>query len=194
MARKMAKKNKSQSAPLPGWVWMATGLFIGLFVAFLVHLKDNYPALSLPATEKSDRKSSRDTREVRKTTQDTIPAAPKTQYDFYTILPEMEIAVPDNGADESNPEATAPFKHDSQFILQAGSFKTLSQADQMKASLALLGVEASIQSVTIDNTNNGATTWHRVRLGPYDSFSQMNKIRSRLRRNNIEALLLKLKS
>jgi len=195
MARKaMAKKNKSKSAPLPGWVWMATGLFIGLFVAFLVHLKDNYPALSLPATEKAEKKSGRDTRDVRKTTKDSIPAAPKTQFDFYTILPEIEIAVPDSETSDSGTDNNAPFKHDSQFILQAGSFKTLSQADQMKASLALLGVESTIQSVTIDNTRNGAATWHRVRLGPYDSFSQMNKIRSRLRRNNIEALLLKLKS
>ncbi|MCK4744341.1 MAG: SPOR domain-containing protein [Sulfuriflexus sp.] len=189
MARKMAKKNKSKSTPLPGWVWMATGLFIGLFVAFLVHLKDNYPALSLPATEKTTTKQSRDTRDVRKT-----PAAPKTQFDFYTILPEMEIAIPDSEASSSNTDKNAPFKHDSQFILQAGSFKKLAQADQMKASLALLGVQAKIQSVTINNPNKGASTWHRVRLGPYDSFSEMNRIRSRLRRNNIEALLLKLKS
>jgi len=191
MARKMAKKNKptSSSAPLPGWVWMITGLFIGLFVAFLVHLKDNYPALSLPESERTEKKPSRDTRDVRKT-----PAAPKTQFDFYTILPEMEIAVPESEANDSDTDKNTAFKHDSQFILQAGSFKTLAQADQMKASLALLGVQAKIQSVTIDNTNNGASTWHRVRLGPYDSFGEMNRIRSRLRRNNIEALLLKLKS
>lgn len=189
MARKMAKKNKSKSAPLPGWVWMATGLFIGLFVAFLVHLKDNYPALTLPAAEKTVKKSGRDTREVRKT-----PEVPKTQFDFYTILPEMEIAIPDSEVSDSSTDKNPAFKHDSQFILQAGSFNKLAQADQMKANLALLGVQADIQSVTINNANNKATTWHRVRLGPYDSFSEMNRIRSRLRRNNIEALLLKLKS
>jgi len=194
MARKMAKKNKSKSAPLPGWVWMATGLFIGLFVAFLVHLKDNYPALSLPAVEKTEKKSARDVRDVRKTKPNEAPAPPKTQFDFYTILPEMEIAIPENAIDETHTDKNPAFKHDSEFILQAGSFKTLSQADQMKASLALLGVQAKIQSVTIDNAKKGATTWHRVRLGPYDNFGEMNKIRSRLRRNNIEALLLKLKS
>lgn len=194
MARKMAKKNKSTSTPVPGWVWMATGLFIGLFVAFLVHLKDNYPALSLPAAENIQKKSGRDTREVRKDNSDNVVPAPKTQFDFYTILPEMEIAVPDSEISGSSTDKNPAFKHDSQFILQAGSFKQLAQADQMKASLALLGAQAKIQSVTIDNDNNGATTWHRVRLGPYDSFSEMNRIRSRLRRNNIEALLLKLKS
>ncbi len=193
MARKMAKKNKSSSTPLPGWVWMITGLFIGLFVAFLVHLKDNYPGLSLPKTANTAKPSSRDTRDVRKRNTDSIPAAPRTQYDFYTILPEMEIAVPDTDTDDNTNKSTA-FKHNSQFILQTGSFKKLAQADEMKASLALLGVQAKIQSVTINNANSGATTWHRVRLGPYDSFGEMNKIRSRLRRNKIEALLLKLKS
>ena len=193
MARKMAKKNKSGSAPLPGWVWMITGLFIGLFVAFLIHLKDNYPGLSLPETATTAKQTRRDTRDVRKSATSNIPAAPKTQYDFYTILPEMEIAVPDTEVNESTGKNTA-FKHNSKFILQAGSFKKLSQADEMKASLALLGVQAKIQSVTINNANSGATTWHRVRLGPYDSFGEMNKIRSRLRKNKIEALLLKLKS
>ncbi len=188
----MAKKNKSTSAPLPGWVWMITGLFIGLFVAFLVHLKDNYPGLSLPKSTSTEKRTSRDTRDVRKSKNDIILPAPRTQYDFYTILPEMEIAVPD--VEEGATNKNTAFKHNSKFILQTGSFKKLSQADEMKASLALLGVHAKIQSVTINNASSGATTWHRVRLGPYDSFGEMNKIRSRLRRNKIEALLLKLKS
>ncbi len=188
----MAKKNKLSSTPLPGWVWMITGLFIGLFVAFLIHLKDNYPGLSLPPSSNTQKQSTRHAPDARKTQRDNIPAAPKTQFDFYTILPEMEIAIPDTEINSNSGKNTA-FKHDSKFILQAGSFKKLSQADEMKASLALLGVQAKIQTVTI-NTNNKATTWHRVRLGPYDSFGEMNKIRSRLRRNKIEALLLKLKS
>jgi len=191
----MAKKNKSSSAPLPGWVWMITGLFIGLFVAFLIHLKDNYPGLSLPPSATTQQPSGRDTRDVRKRSNETIPAAPTTQYDFYTILPEMEIAVPDTDASSSTTnDKNAAFKHDSQFILQTGSFKKLSQADEMKASLALLGIQSKIQSVTINNASNGASTWHRVRLGPYSSFGEMNKIRSRLRQNKIDALLLKLKS
>jgi len=193
MARKMAKKNKSSSTPLPGWVWMITGLFIGLFVAFLIHLKDNYPGFTLPQSSNTEKQSSRHAPDTRKTKRDNIHAAPKTQFDFYTILPEMEIAVLDTEINSNSGKSTA-FKHDSKFILQAGSFKKLSQADEMKASLALLGVQAKIQTVTINNANNKATTWHRVRLGPYDSLGEMNKIRSRLRKNKIEALLLKLKS
>ena len=175
---------------------MITGLLIGLFVAFLVHLKDNYPALTLPEKNtNSEKKTGRDAREVRKSSTEKIPPAPRTQFDFYTILPEMEIAVPDTEiTDKTGTDKNPAFKHDSKFILQAGSFKQLSQADQMKASLALIGVEASIQSVTIDNATTGATTWHRVRLGPYNNLGEMNRVRSRLRQNNIDAMLLKLKS
>jgi len=189
----MAKQNKSSSAPLPGWVWMITGLVIGLFVAFLVHLKDNYPGLALPKSSETEKRTTRDTRDVRKNKNSPIPPAPRTQFDFYTILPEMEIAVPDTDISDGKDKNTA-FQHNSKFILQTGSFKKTSQADEMKASLALLGVQAKIQSVTINNDDGGATTWHRVRLGPYDSFGEMNKIRTRLRNNKIDVMLLKLKS
>ena len=188
--KKMAKKTSPGSKPLPGWVWMVTGLMIGLFVAFLVHLKDNYTGVTIETTEQAQPKQ-RDARAVRKLEQATVPPPERTRFDFYTILPEMEIAIPD---DEIETQTTRPehpvLKQPGKFVLQAGSFKTVDQADRMKASLALLGVEAKIQSVTINNNE----TWHRVRLGPYENVTELNRIRSRLRQNNIDAILLKLKS
>lgn len=189
----MAKKHKAGSAPLPGWVWLVTGLMIGLFVAFLVHIKDNYPALSLGNKEGTAQRST-DTRAVRQP--DTTPTPPreKTRFDFYTILPEMEIAVPDDEVNNEQAKAINPaLQQPGNYILQTGSFKTLEQADRMKASLALLGLEASIQSVTINKDNN-TETWHRVRIGPYGNVADLNKARSRLRSNNIDAILLRLKS
>jgi cell division protein FtsN len=190
MARKvMAKKKKkpNNSAPLPGWVWLATGLMIGLFVAFLVHLKDNYPGLSLKDSKQAS--SSTDARTVRKQAQ-TPPAKEKTRFDFYTILPEMEIAVPDDELSSGSNKPAKPLTKPGTYILQVGSFKTLEQADRMKASLALLGIEAKIESVTINNKES----WHRVRIGPYHNLDELNRTRSRLKQNNIDALLLKLKT
>jgi len=187
--KKMAKKTSPGSTPLPGWVWMVTGLMIGLFVAFLVHLKDNYTGVTIENTEQSQPKQ-RDARAVRKLEQDTVPPPERTRFDFYTILPEMEIAIPDDEIEtETKPPKHPVLKQPGKFILQAGSFKTVDQADRMKASLALLGVEANIQSVTINNDE----TWHRVRLGPYENVTELNRVRSRLRQNNIDAILLKLK-
>jgi len=191
MARKkMAKKTSPGSAPLPGWVWMVTGLMIGLFVAFLVHLKDNYKGVTIEPTAEQVKPQQQDARAVRKTEPEAVPPPERTRFDFYTILPEMEIAIPDDEIESEPSRSSNPaLKQPGKFVLQAGSFKTVDQADRMKASLALLGIEAQIQSVTINNNE----TWHRVRLGPYDNVADLNRVRSRLRQNNIDAILLKLK-
>lgn len=192
MAKKAMAKKKSKpnnSAPLPGWVWLATGLMIGLFVAFLVHIKDNYPGLSLK--DKKTVSSGTDARAVRKqATATPPPAKEKTRFDFYTILPEMEIAVPDDELNTGTNKPARPLDKPGTYILQVGSFKTLEQADRMKANLALLGIEASIESVTINNKES----WHRVRIGPYSNLDELNRTRSRLKQNNINAMLLKLKT
>ncbi|NIV35925.1 MAG: SPOR domain-containing protein, partial [Anaerolineae bacterium] len=60
--------------------------------------------------------------------------------------------------------------------------------DGLKARLALLGFEADIQVV-----ESGGETWHRVRLGPYDSYRSANSIRNRLQRNEIQTLLMRVR-
>ena len=186
----MAKKNKKRknSAPLPGWVWLVTGLMIGLFIAFLVHIKDNYPGLSLKDDKKTSSKISQ-----RKTQTDPSKKSTekeKFRFDFYTILPEMEVAVPEDDVSTDSNEPAKAMTKPGTYILQVGSFKTLEQADRMKASLALLGIEANIQSVTINNKES----WHRVRIGPYNKLDDLNRTRNRLKQNKIDALLLKLKT
>jgi cell division protein FtsN len=76
------------------------------------------------------------------------------------------------------------------YVLQAGSFKSFQEADRLKASLVLLGIEANIQTVTVNNKD----TWHRVHIGPYKELAELNRIRARLRQNNIDTVLLKIKS
>jgi cell division protein FtsN len=74
-------------------------------------------------------------------------------------------------------------------VLQVGSFRDLSEADRQKATLALIGLEADIQTVSID----GEETWHRVRLGPYQSLDALNEARGRLYENHIDTIVYKLK-
>jgi len=71
---------------------------------------------------------------------------------------------------------------------QAGSFRRQSEAESLKARLALLGIESSIQSVNVNND-----TWHRVRVGSFTSLRDINETRNRLRNNNINAILVKVK-
>jgi cell division protein FtsN len=162
----------------PGW-WFVAGLALGLLVALWVYLQGPRAAKPAPTASNVMEKNSAGDK--------TGVASTKPRFDFYTILPELEVALPDpetrpkaGAAQEGKPEA---------YILQAGSFKNFAEADRLKASLNLIGIEAGIQTVTVNNKD----TWHRVQIGPYRDVAELNAVRARLKQNNIDAVLLKLK-
>ena len=75
------------------------------------------------------------------------------------------------------------------FFLQAGSFQNAPDADNLKARLALLGLEAAIQTRILPDKG----VWHRVRVGPYSDVEELNRVRGVLKQNNIEAALVKVR-
>jgi cell division protein FtsN len=75
-------------------------------------------------------------------------------------------------------------------VLQVGSFRTYEEADRLKASLSLMGLEANIQTVSVD----GKPAVHRVRVGPYTDMAKVNDARRRLREHSLEPILLKIKA
>lgn len=115
----------------------------------------------------------------------------KPRFDFYTILPGSESPVTEQEIqqqEEQKAEApTEPAAHES-YYLQLGAFQTEQEADNMKAKLALLGMEAVVQTATIPDKG----IWHRVRVGPFTSLEQINKARSDLARNGFKADLIKV--
>ncbi len=111
----------------------------------------------------------------------TAPATPEAapSFDFYKVLPgdapgEMP---PMPGATASTPL----------YYLQAGAFQNPADADNLKAQLALLGIEAAIQ--TRDLGEKGV--FHRVRVGPFRAMDEINRTRTLLTQNNIPATLVK---
>lgn len=104
-------------------------------------------------------------------------------YDFYTLLPAKQITIPEEELRSENERSNEPTPA---WMLQAGSFRSYSDADRLKATLAFQGLESAIDTVS------GSTgTWHRVRLGPFDSRREVDRIRSKLARKNIEGLILR---
>ncbi|MCB1907248.1 MAG: SPOR domain-containing protein [Rhodocyclaceae bacterium] len=85
----------------------------------------------------------------------------KPQFDFYKILPEGERAV------SAGPAESAPGRVDeapkARLYLQAGAFENPSEADNVKARLALMGVEAAVSRAELGDKG----TVHRVRIGPF---------------------------
>lgn len=184
----------------PGWLWLVAGLALGLFIAFLFYLQQRpaQPAAAKvaappPKAETTSKplsvpRDGQDVRDVKKTTPAKVPPPPKPRFDFYTILPEMEVVVPEQEITGTPREGVRQVEAPGTYLLQAGSFRTHQQADQLKAKLALLGLQADIQTVTINNKE----TWHRVRVGPFNDLNALNTARARLKENNLDAILLRV--
>jgi cell division protein FtsN len=113
-----------------------------------------------------------------------VPEA-KPRFDFYKILPGTEEPATDQQLKEAQ-KAPAPSKE--AFFLQAGAFQSAADADNLKARLALLGVEATIQTTSVPDKG----LWHRVRIGPYTSVDQLNRTRDTLKSNGVETTLIKV--
>ena len=178
----------------PPWAWLAVGLLVGLFVAFLVFLQQQ-PAPPVERTVKLETppepaaRPQADTPAPAKLEKQQPPPAPKPRFDFYNLLPEMEVIVPEQEVQGSTTrEGVKQVEAPGTYLLQAGSFRTRKQADQLRARLALLGVETDVQTVTVDSKQ----TWHRVRVGPFKNLRDLNAARNLLNKNGIEAILIRL--
>ena len=185
------RRYKRRTATSPPWIWTLVGLIAGLFVAFLVFLQMRpqpiVPSQSI-ALEKPAEPVSRETLKVRKK---PLPPPPKPRFDFYNLLPEMEVMVPEQEISGTpTHEGVKQVEKPGTYLLQAGSFRSQQQADQLRAKLALLGLETSLQTVSI----NSKQTWHRVRVGPFNNLRDLNEARSLLKNNGVDAILIRIKS
>jgi cell division protein FtsN len=169
-------------------MWLLTGILIGLGLAWYLFAKGYIPqpkAETVVSGESSDQGTAVESEEVAPADRE----AKKSKYDFFTVLPEMEVIVPEQElADKSRNEPPEPVEQEDggSYILQVGSFRVLQDAEQLKARLALLGMVARVQTVTVNDA-----TWHRVRVGPVRGARQAGELRRRLADNGIDSLVLK---
>jgi len=167
---------------------MLGGLLIGLLVALLVYLReelhiDDEPAALAPVVEKSQAADPKQTVINDKPREQTDK---KPRFDFYNLLPEMEVFIPPQELETERERKTT---ETITYYLQVGSFRRTEDADRMRAQLALNNIETHIQRVTI----NDRQTWYRVRVGPFQSARKMDVVRNRLRAQSIDPIVLKTK-
>lgn len=100
-----------------------------------------------------------------------VPAAP----------PKAEAARPG-----SSPATPKPHGADN-YWLQAGAFSDEKEADNLRAKIALTGLEASVHAVSTPAKGK----LYRVRLGPYQSLDDANRIKATLSQNGVAAAIIR---
>ena len=192
MTRDYKHRRANPNKPTPAWVWLLIGFALGLLVALMVYI-NGQRALQKLTGELMSIPMATEERTQEQTPPAPDKAEPRRRFDFYTLLPELEVVIPDEKDERPVKKpprpATPPPKASGGYILQAGSFRKLNEADSMKAKLAMLGFEANIQTVKVNRD-----TWHRVRIGPYSNLTQLQRVRDRLRKNSVDTLLMKGKN
>ena len=207
-AQAQPKQNaKKASSP---WAGLFIGIIVGIFIAFLAYLVINQPEdVRQPPSSSTNTEAKKPIAAKPSPSSETTQTDNKPRFTFYNDLANNTVEIPkeelqsltgehpnqnkpssESQAALTNGTKPAPSTliQNKAYILQAGSFKSYREAEQLKAKLAFLGVEANIQAVSV----NAGERWHRVRIGPFASERQADEIKRKLRQKHIAAIVLKL--
>lgn len=213
----MAKRNSQASRngdrrQIPAWAMVMLGVALGVVGSVAVLYGGKIPTLrggkNLPqpnpeavAPKESEKALADDTAKA------PPPAPPKSNYDFYTTLPEKEVVIPDaelsakakaeqlrakqqaqaNAANPNNPPTpTPPAASGGRYMLQVTATSDAAAADALKAKLTMLGFTAKVYTSTVDGK-----TLHRVRLGPFSTPSETESSKRALAENSINSVAVK---
>jgi cell division protein FtsN len=179
------------------------GLILGLAIAAAVAYYLARAGLSSPLPVAG---AAKDAARANKTDMPANAGAPeKPRFDFYKILPgaeEPRIGTERKAADKAierpgdkaGPDTVAKagpaagaVKPADRMWLQAGAFASQSDADSLKARLALAGWEAAVQSATLPDQG----VRYRVRVGPFDNTDEVNRVKAELGKSGFDAAVIK---
>lgn len=202
-AKPRAPQKKNGGSTLLG---VFIGLVIGVLLSFgVVWMLNKSPLPFQNKYEGAPRNGNGGTAEQ---TPAALPGKPgdkpaeRQRFDFYNILEGKPAAAPaaptEPGAAKpaasaagsaAAPVAEAKPAPVELFFLQVGAFQKAADADNLKAKLALTGLDASVQEVVIPDKG----TMHRVRVGPYRDVDEMNRARALLTHSGLQGSVIKQK-
>lgn len=177
MSTRDYKRSRQRRDPFSGYTGLALGLLAGLGVGLGLYLLDRTPP---PAP--GERPAPASTRES-----EVPPQEPETRFDFYEMLPNFEVVVPERDREVKRDAPAAAVEKAGAYVLQVGSYRAFAEADRVRAQLALQGIESRVQRVSVDND-----TWHRVRVGPISDLNELNRVRTRLREAEMDVLVIRV--
>lgn len=196
--------------PVPGWIWLACGLVVGGFFMFLFSLE--------PGRDEIKRDKGEQVRSTKPEPKPTQPEPARPKYDFYTLLPESEVILP-----QALEETPPPVPEQKPVTPEEAA-----KIDTARAEAALNGqvpppappvlasapvttqfflqagsfrkrddadtVRAQIillgQNVRVETGKVRDETWHRVLVGPFASREQLAAAQKTLAAGGFSNLLL----
>ncbi len=174
------KRSRGRREGFSGWTGLFIGLVAGLAVGLALYVFD--PRGPQPPEAGGKAAAPTEPASARESSADE----PGERYDFYQMLPNFEVVVPEKEVVMPR-DAPETAEKKGAYVLQAGSYKKFEDADRVRAQLALQGIESNVQRVAIDND-----TWHRVRIGPISDPAELNRVRERLKEAEVDFLIVKV--
>jgi cell division protein FtsN len=221
MASKRGKTGKqayrgSERTAWPAWLWLILGAVLGVALSLGVLYGGKMPTLrnkNLPQPN-PEATAPKESEQPIADAVKTAPPPPKSNYDFYSVLPEKEVVIPDaeltakakaeqqkaqqqaqavkaqtgpatNPGDVPATPAVAPVSG-GRYMLQVAAVADPKAADELKAKLALMGFSAKVYA-----SNKDGKSINRVRLGPYATASETEAAKKALADNSINSVPVK---
>jgi cell division septation protein DedD len=189
-----AATRTTTSQPSTHWSWFFSGLMAGVIVAIAGYL--GVVKLEADAAENAQIAQGSDN-----------PAElPAFMFDFYNDLANAEVAVaippPAPGEESQVPAAAvqetqspaaptqvlAGAENATNYLLQAGSFQNRQDAENQRARIMLLNMNANVVPGVVSGR-----TFHRVQVGPFAGRPSTESARDLLSENNIDSILLQIR-
>ena len=183
--RKPASRAASGSLLVGILIGLVLGLSIALGVAWYINKMPSPFTRGMPPAKPAPQPAAKSEVKAEDRSAKVAPDA-KPRFDFYKILPGEQPATGEQVKEAQ--KAPAPSSERETFFLQAGAFQNAPDADNLKARLALVGVEAIIQTATLPDKG----VLHRVRVGPYASIEELNRARETLKQNGYDTALVRV--
>lgn len=161
------------------------GLAIGLIAAVAVFFWQQQAMMDARITAGGSQSTPRPARRESAVATATEPVP---EYYFYGMLPKAEVVVPETDAKALVPVVpNTPIERPGVYVVQLGIFKSLAEAERLKAKLLRLGVQSAVQHITIE-----AEVLYRVRIGPISNLDELNRTRAALQRAEIDMVVIRV--
>jgi cell division protein FtsN len=193
--KRQPTRRRAAQAPTPGWVWLLLGIAIGVVGAAAYWI--TRPAERDPRVTDTEAPSAQEAPAEQGV---QLPPEEEARFSFYEMLPSYEVVIPRKEIEgdrqaakqappdrrESSRKETPALAEEGDYIIQIGSYRSRDDAERQRAELALIGVEARVESVTINDNQ----TWYRVRVGPIAEAPRVHSVMMRLSEHGMDDAML----